>query len=314
MTRSKQVKAWLKRVGAGAGRRARNAGGLLAQAGNGWLAHKASKNAAAIAFYGIFSLAPLLVIVISIAGYWFGREAVEGLIVERISDLLGSEYAGFVESVVAQAYTSRGSLPATILSVLLLVFGASRVVGATRDALDEIWNGPPRAKGRVKGFALTKLFDLLMVLVVGTMFLATMLANAVVTALTSRFVEYVPMPSLLLRLATVVFSLLVVTFLVAVIFRMFPNAHTSWRHIMVGAGTTAVLFAVANYAVGFYLGRAGISSVFGAAGSLAAIMLWMYYSAQTLLFGAELTRAHELRSRSARPNPPRKKRLAEKKR
>ncbi|MCX8032631.1 MAG: YihY/virulence factor BrkB family protein [Thermoleophilia bacterium] len=284
------------------GRAAASVGGLLGEAGNGWLAHKASKNAAAIAFYGIFSLAPLLVILVTIAGYWFGRDAVEGLIVERASDLLGAKYAGFIESVVAQAYTGRGSIPAIILSVLLLMFGASRVVGATRDALDEIWDVPPRAKGRVRGYVITKLVDLLLVLVVGFMFLATMLANAIVSALVSRFTEYVPVPGSLLRLGTVVFSLLVVMFFVAVIFRVFPNAHTPWRHILVGAGTTAVLFAIANYAVGLYLGQAGINSVFGAAGSLAAVMLWMYYSAQTVLFGAELTKTHQMRSTRARQN------------
>lgn len=278
-----------------ASRQARNAGGLLLEAGKGWLEHKAGRNAAAIAFYGIFSLAPLLVIMVSIAGYWFGREAAEGLIVERFSDFLGPEYAAFLQSVITRAYTSGASAPAAAISLIVLLFGASRVVGATRDALNEIWEVRPRAGGGVKGYFVAKGFDLLMVIVVGFMFLATMFANAITSALTSRFVEFLPLPGLVVRLGGVVFSLLVVAFFIAMIFRVLPNTRTPWRDVLVGAGVTAVLFALVNYVVGFYLGRAGIGSVFGAAGSLAAIMFWMYYSAQIVLFGAELTRVHHTR-------------------
>jgi membrane protein len=137
---------------------------------------------------------------------------------------------------------------------------------------------------------------------VGFMFLATMLANVATTAVIGRFADLVPLPSLVLRVGSVVFSLLVVVFFIAIIFRVLPNKRTPWPDVLLGAALTAVLFAIGNYAIGIYLGRAGFGSVFGAAGALAVIIFWMYYTAQIILFGAELTRAHHERKVSGRPS------------
>lgn len=282
--------------------RIREAGGLFKDAGSGWHRHKASKTAAIVAYFGVFSLAPMLVIMVVVAGYWFGKDAAEGLIVDRLSEMLGAEAATFLESVIARAYVSGASVPATLVAVTVLLFGASRVVGAIRGALNDAWGVESRAGGGVKGYILTKGFDLVMVLGVGFMFLATMLANVATTAVISRFADLVPLPSLVLRVGSVVFSLVVVAFFVAIIFRVLPNKRTPWLDVLVGAALTAVLFAIGNYAIGIYLGRAGFGSVFGAAGALAVIMFWMYYTAQIILFGAELTRAHHERRASGRPS------------
>ena len=162
-------------------------------------------------------------------------------------------------------------------------------------ALNDVWGVQPRAGGGLKGYVLTKLFDLGMVLAVGFMFLATMVGNAAATAWVHHFSNVLPLRDWALRGAGIAFSLAVVVFFISIIFRVLPNIRVPWRDIIVGAMVTAVLFSVGNYVIGLYLGRASLGSVFGAAGSLAVIMIWMYYSAQIILFGAEITRAHHHR-------------------
>jgi len=266
---------------------------VLKEAGAGWQRHKAARMAAAIAYHGIFSLAPIIVIMVGVAGLWFGQEAAEGLIVERLRDMLGDDGAGFVQSLLARVYTGGGGVAATVIAGAVLLYGASRVIGGVRGALNDIWEVQPRAGGGIKGFVLTKLFDLGMVLVVGFMFLATMVANAAASAWVRHFSNVLPLPDAALRAAGVVFSLVVVIFFVTIIFRLLPNIRPPWRDVLVGSMVTAVLFSLGNYVIGIYLGRAGLGSVFGAAGSLAVIMIWIYYSMQIILFGAEITRARQ---------------------
>jgi len=273
---------------------------VLKDAGSGWQRRKASRTAAAIAYFGIFSMAPMLVLMVSVASFWFGRQAAEGLIVDRLRQTLGLEVAEFIQTVLARAYVSSATVTATVLAVVVLLFGASRVIGAMRGALNDVWGVEGRAGGGIKGFIVSKVFDLAMVLAAGIMFLATMVANATVTAIVDRFTDILPLPNWTLRALSVAFSLLVVAFFVAIIFRVVPNLRVPWRDTLLGAGVTAVLFTVGNYAIGVYLGRAGIGSVFGTAGVLAVVMFWMYYSAQIILFGAEVARAcHDRRKSSS---------------
>jgi len=245
-----------------------------------------------MAYYGIFSLAPMLVIMVGAASLWFGREAAEGLLVERLEETLGPEAAAFVQSILARAWVSNATFVATAIAVLMLLWGASRVLGSLRRALNEIWDVEGRAGGGLKGFVLTKVFDLSTALVIGILFLSTMMANAAVSALVSRVSDVLPLPAWTLRVGSVAFSLIVVGFIVGVGFRVVPNTRVPLRATILGATVTAVLFTAGNYVMGLYLGRAGIGSVFGAAGALAVIMFWIYYSAQIVLFGAELTKSY----------------------
>jgi membrane protein len=267
----------------------------LKDAGAGWLEHNVSRMAAAMAYYGIFSLAPMLVIMVSVAGIWFGKDATEGLIVGRLTETLGKDGAGLVQSMLAGAYQSRGETVATVLAALLLVWSATRMIGATRSALNDIWGVQGRGGGPFIGYVLGKLLDLGMVLGIGFMFLASMLANTAVSALTRYFSDALPLPNWTLHGMGIVFSLVVVTFFLTIIFRVLPNIKVRWSHVLVGASLTAVLFTLGNYLIGRYLGRTSPGSIFGAAGSLAVIMVWMYYSAQIVLFGAEMTRAYAQR-------------------
>ena len=283
----------------------RSAGGLLRDAGGGWQKRNASRTAAAIAYYGVFSLAPLLVIVVSMSGYLFGQDAAEGLVVDRLTETLGPEGAAFVQSLLARVYSSKGTLVATILAVLVLLFGASRVIGAMRGALNDVWGVKGRAGGGVKGYVLTKIFDLGMVLVIGTLFVATMAANAVASAVVGRFTDALPLPNWALVVAGIAFSLIVVISFVTLVFRVLPNMRVPWRDALVGAAMTAVLAGIGNYLIGLYLGRASITSVFGAAGALVVLMIWTYYIAQIVLFGAEIARAHHDRRDSPAAIAPR---------
>lgn len=167
----------------------------LKDAGAGWLEHNVSRMAAAIAYYGIFGLAPMLVIMVLLAGVWFGKDATEGLIVDRLSDTLGADSARFVQSMLAGAYESRGETLATVLAILLLMWTATRIIGATRGALNDIWGVGSRGGGRFLGYVLGRLVDLGMVIGIGFMFLASMLANAAVSALTGYFSNALPVPN-----------------------------------------------------------------------------------------------------------------------
>jgi membrane protein len=257
-----------------------------------WQGHNVSRMAAAIAYYGIFSLAPMLVLMVSLAGTWFGKDATEGLIVDRLSKTLGEDAARFIQSMLAGLYQSGGTAVATVLAVLLLFWSSTRLVGATRGALNDIWGVQGRGGSGILGFILGKLIDLGMVIGIGLMFLASMLANTAVSALTGYFSDRLPLPGWVLQGIGIVFSLLVITLFLTIVFRVLPNIKARWLHILAGASVTAVLFTIGNYLIGRYLGRTSARSLFGAAGSLAVIMIWMYYSAQIVLFGAEITRAY----------------------
>ena len=267
-------------------------GAILKAAGKGWFEHNVSRMAAAIAYYGIFSLAPLLIVAVSLAGLLFGKDAAEGLVVGRLTSVVGAENAGFVQSMLAKAYESRGGALATVIALLLLAWTATRIIGATRSALNEIWGVQAKGGPGFVGYVLSKLMDLGMVVGVGIMFLASMLANAAVSIITRSVASARPLPNWTLHGIGVVFSLAVVTCFVAIIFRVLPNVTMRWSRLFAGASLTAVFFTLGNFLIGRYLGRVTTESVFGAAGSLAALMIWIYYSTQIILFGAEITRAY----------------------
>jgi membrane protein len=259
--------------------------------------HNVSRMAAAVAYFGAFSLAPILVIMISLASVFFGKQASEGLVVDRLSDALGESTARFIQSMLAGIYQSSGITVATILAILLLLWAATRIVGSVRGALNDIWGVQGHGGLGFRGFAIGKLIDLGMVVLFGVLFLAAMLANTAISAMTRYFSDVLPLPNWLLDVVGIVFSLIVTTVFLTIIFRLLPNIKIRFRPILAGASITAVLFAIGNFFIGRYLGRTSPGSAFGAAGSLAVIMIWMYYSAHIILFGAEVTRVYIERGR-----------------
>jgi membrane protein len=269
--------------------------GLLKEAFNDAWAHNISRMAASIAYFGAFSLAPMIVIMTAIASLAFGKSAVDGLITARLTSTFGEETAQFIQSVIAAIYRSSGLTLATILAILALIWAATRIVGSVRGALNDIWGVPGHGGGGFLGFLIGKAIDIGVVIVIGLMFLAAMFANTAVTALTTYFSQYLPMPGWLLQVLGLLFSLAVTTALLTVVFRVLPNIKVRFVYILVGASITAVLFTIGNYVIGRYLGQTSPGAAFGAAGSLAVIMIWIYYVAYIFIFGAEVTRAYAAR-------------------
>ncbi len=270
-------------------------GTIVKDAYDGLWAHNVARMASSIAYFGAFSMAPMLVIMVSLASLVFGKSATEGLIVGQLTDIFGEDTAEFIQSMLVGLYQSGGLTVATVLAILLLLWASTRIIGAVRGALNDIWGVHGYGGTGFRGFVVGKLVDLGMVLVIGFMFLASMLANTAVSALTGYFSDRLPMPGWLLQIIGVVFSLVVTTVFLTIIFRVLPNIKVKFVHILLGASITAVLFSIGNYVIGRYLGRTAPGSAFATAGSLAVIMIWMYYTAHIILFGAEITRAYAYR-------------------
>ncbi len=266
-------------------------GSLLKEAFDNAWAHNISRMAASIAYFGAFSLAPIIVIMVTLASLVFGKSAVDGLVSERLVSTFGQETADFIQAMLAAIYRSSGLTVATVLAILALLWASTRIVGSVRGALNDIWGVKGHGGGGLLGFLIGKAIDIGMVLAIGFMFLASMFANTAVTALTTYFSQYLPLPGWLLQVFGVLFSLVVTTVFLTLVFRVLPNIKVRLLYILVGASVTAVLFSIGNYFIGRYLGRTSPGSAFGAAGSLAVIMIWIYYVAYIIIFGAEVTHA-----------------------
>jgi membrane protein len=271
-------------------------GSILKEAFDGAWAHNIGRMAASIAYFGAFSLAPIIVIITTLASLVFGQSATEGLIAGRLESTFGMETAKFIQSMLVSIHSSTGLTLATILAIVVLIWASTRIVGSVRGALNDVWGVTGHGGGGWLGFLLGKLIDAAMVIGIGFMFMVAMLANAAATAVTKYFSERIPVPGWWLQVFSVALSLLVTIVFLTIIFRVLPNIKVRLRYIFGGAVITGALFSIGNYLIGLYLGRTSPGSVFGAAGSLAVLMIWIYYVAYIIIFGAEVTRAYAHRA------------------
>lgn len=276
---------------------------LLKEAFADWLDDKAPRLGAALSFYTIFSIAPLLLIAIGIAGLVFGAEAARGEIVGTIGGLVGEEGARAIEEMVENAGKERQGLIATIIGFVTLLFGAAGVFGQLKDALNTIWEVEPRKGGGLGGFIKDRFLSFTMVLGVGFLLLVSLLMSAALGAMGSFLSARLPGGEALWNVVNLVVSFAVITFLFAVMFKYLPDIRIEWRDVWIGAAFTSALFVLGKFAIGLYLGKSSASSVFGAAGSLVVILIWIYYSAQILFFGAEFTQVYA-KSHGSRRNLP----------
>jgi membrane protein len=244
----------------------------------------------------VFSLAPLFIISISLAGIIFGEDAARGEITKQISGMVGSQAADTIQSLVVSASMKSSGVWATILGLLVLLFGASSVFGELRSALNTIWGVVPKPGRPFFTLFLDRLLSFAMVLIIGFLLLASLLASAVLSATSKFFAAYVSVPKGGWHTLDLLISLVVITALFAMIFKILPNAIISWRDVSIGAWVTSLLFTIGKLLIGIYLGRSGVASAFGAAGSIVIILLWIYYSACILFFGAEFTKAYACHS------------------
>ena len=258
-----------------------------------WQDDYAPSMGAAIAYYTVFSLAPLLLLVIAVAGLIFGREAVQGEIVNQVIGLVGKEGAVAIEGLLKSASEPAKSAIATGLSIALLIFGATTVFAEIQNALDRIWHVPAakRPSGLID-LLRTRLLSFGLVLGLGFLLLVSLVISAAVAAVGSWWGNYFVGWETVLQLLNFGVSLTLSTVLFGMIYKLMPRARIDWRDVWVGAAVTAVLFELGKVCIGLYLGKSGVASGFGAAGSLAVLLIWVYYSAQIFLLGAEFTRLY----------------------
>ena len=266
---------------------------LAMRAASAWSADYASSMGAALAYYALFSVAPLLLIVIGIAGFFFGAQAARGELFQQIAGLVGDGAAHAVEGLVANARRPESGVLAMLTGTVLLVMGASTVFGELQNALDRIWRAPvePQARGWWR-LIRTRLASFGMILAIAFLLMVSLVVSAVVSALGTWWG---------LHAVDWAVSFALMTLLFAAIYKVIPRVPIAWRDVWVGAAVTAALFAAGKLLIGLYIGKSSVASAFGAAGSLVVLMVWVYYSSQVFLLGAEFTRlyAEEHGSRAA---------------
>lgn len=260
-----------------------------------WLEDKAPRLGAALAYYTIFSLAPLLVVAIAIAGAVLGEKAVQGQLSEQLQGTIGPGPASVIQSMIAATRKSGGGTLATVISVGVLLFGATGVFAQLKDALNTVWEVPPRQGGGVKGFIRDRFLSFAMVMGIGFLLLVSLVISSILTAITRQASNVLPVPDFVVHIGDVVISLVVITLLFAMMFKLLPDAKVAWSDVWVGAIVTAVLFTIGKYAISVYMAHSAVSSAYGAAGSVVALLLWIYYASLILLLGAEFTQAYAAR-------------------
>jgi membrane protein len=279
---------------------------LFVQAGKAWSDDYAPSMGAAISYYTVFSLAPLLVIVIAVAGAVFGRDAVTGRIVAEMRGLVGDQGASFVQSLVLASSNHHQGLVAGGISIVVLLLGATSVFTELQTALDRIWHVPESEKPTgVWSILRARLLSFGVILALVFLLMVSLIVSAALTAVDSWTTGLIPGMAVLAHVLNFALSLAVATVLFAFIFKMLPSTHIAWDDVWVGAFTTAVLFEVGKFLIGLYIGRSSLTQPFAAAGSLVVVLAWVYYAAQIFLLGAEFTKlyAHQQGSRQAEPAP-----------
>ena len=260
-----------------------------------WDEDKASRLAAALAYYTAFSLAPLLVISIGIAGLVLGEQAAQGEIVIQLQGLIGVEGARLVEQMIAASRKPAQSITATAIGVAVLLFGATGVFGQLQDALNTIWEVKPKPGRGWRGILRDRFLSFTMVLGTGFLLLVSLVLSAALAWLGGHLDAYLALPEAVMHIVNLLLSLALITFLFALIFKLVPDAKIAWHDVWIGAAITALLFSLGKFLIGLYLGKSTVASTFGAAASLAILLVWIYYSAQILFLGAEFTQVYATR-------------------
>jgi len=284
----------------------RNAAGLVREAAASWSEDHAQSMGAALAYYTTFSIAPLLLIVISIAGLLFGVEAARGEIFAQLQGLMGDAGARTVQELLRSVNEPKQSAIATIVGLVTLLIGATSVFGELQDDLDRIWRAPARkAGGGLFKLLRSRLLSFGMILGIGFLLMVSLIASAAISALGKWWGPMFGHWALLARVIDLAFAFAMTTAVFAMIYKIMPRVHIDWRDVWIGAAVTALLFSIGKVLIGLYIGRSSVTSGFGAAGSLVVLLLWVYYSAQIFLMGAEFTwvYAHRCGSRTSVERP-----------
>jgi membrane protein len=268
-----------------------------------WFEHRASSKGAALAFYTLFSLAPVLVLVIAIAGFFYGPDAARGEILEQLRGLVGPQGAEAIQLVLAGASNHEEGRVATLIATALLLFGATSVFAELKASLDDIWQVPPSKQSGIWDTVRTRLLSFGLVLVLAFLLMVSLVVSAALSILERFWGGLWQDAVLILSLLSGMIGFGVIAALFAVIYKMLPRIRLSWHDVAIGALGTAAMFSLGKYAIGMYIGNSGVTSSFGAAGSMIALLLWVYYSAQIFFLGAEFARQYALKMGSLRQHP-----------
>lgn len=270
-------------------------GSILREATSDFFEDKAPQQGAALAFYSLLSIAPLLMIAIAIAASVFGEDAARGQLDTQIRDLVGDEGAQAIQSILKHAHRPSAGTVATAIGIVTLLFGASGVFGQLQEAMNTIWDVPPKPEASIWDMVRRRFLSFAMVLVIGFLLLVSLVLSTAISAAGKYLHEYLPGSEAGLQLANTLTSLAIITVLFALIFKVLPDATVAWRDVWLGAFLTSLLFTVGKLLIGLYLGRSGMASAYGTAGSLVVLIVWVYYSAQILFFGGEMTHVYAQR-------------------
>ncbi len=254
-----------------------------------WLDDYAPSMGAALSYYTVFSLAPLLLIVVSVAGLVFGEDAVRGELFSQLQGLMGADAAKAVQDLLASVNKPTQGVFATVIGIALLLFGATTVFGELQDALDRIWRAPARKKGGLWLLLRARLLSFGMILGLAFLLMVSLVLGAAISALGKWWGPAFGGWEALLQIVNLVVGFGLTTAVFAMIYKMMPRVHVRWHDVSLGAIVTSLLFTIGKFLIGLYIGKSGVASGFGAAGSLIVVFIWVYYSAQIFLLGAEFT-------------------------
>lgn len=265
---------------------------LLKATATEWSRDGAPRLGAALAYYATFSLAPLLIIAVAIGGSVFGHEAATGEIVGQIQGLVGHDTAVTIQAMIDKSDQAATNIITSIIGVVVLLFGASGVFGELQQSLNTIWDVQPKPDRGIWAAVKDKFLSFSMVLGTGFLLLISLVVSAALSALSGFITRLMPGLDVVTQIINIVLSFAIITALFALIFKFVPDANIAWLDVWIGGAVTALLFTVGKALIGFYIGYSSLSSTYGAAASLAVILLWVYYSAQILFFGAEFTQVY----------------------
>lgn len=253
----------------------------------------AIKLAASLSYYTIFALPPLMIIIITLCGFFFGKDAVTGQLYGQINGLVGNDAALQIQNAIKNVELSNSNVFATIFGGVMLLIGASGVFAEIQSSINYIWGLRAKPNKGVKKFIQNRLMSFSMIASVGFLLLVSLLVNSVMDLLSARLKLYFPESTVyLFYVLNILIVFLIITVLFAIIFRTLPDGNIKWKDAFIGASSTSVLFMIGKFAIGFYLGSSTVATVYGAAGSIIIILLWVYYSAIILYFGAEYTKVY----------------------
>jgi membrane protein len=276
---------------------------LAVEAVKQWNADGATSRGASVAYYTMFSVAPLLLLVIALAGLFFGREAAQGAIIDEFKNLMGADAADALQHVVSATSSSGKGIIATAISIVLLLVGATSVLAELQSALNQIWKAPPLKASGVWSWLRSRLLSLSLIGAAGFLFSVSLIMSAALTAVERWVSGGLPEIAILVEAVNLVLGFVLTALFFAAIYKILPDVPLKWTDVLVGSLVTAALFNIGKYAIALYVSTSHVASAYGAAGALIIVFVWVFYSTQIFLLGAEFTKVYSARNGSAHAKP-----------